>query len=158
LNEGGQFGPVGWSETEDAGSGHCKVNGCDYPSPNPGAWQAALVTSASRPPPQRVAGGTAFFFLFHAFTVYRLKSLRYRTLVEHFSVLLQIWRAKVEVKFLRNCVDPNAPKEPLDADAQAEADGGDDEAPQDVESDNGSFAGSSPGGSSPHSPQASPGA
>ena len=42
----------------------------------------------------------------------------------------------------------NAPKEPLDADAQAEADGGDDEAPQDVESDDGSVAGSSPGGSS----------
>jgi hypothetical protein len=29
-------------------------------------------------------------------------SLRYRTLVEHFSVFLQKWRAKVEVKFLRN--------------------------------------------------------
>ena len=48
-------------------------------------------------------------------------------------------------------MDPNAPKEPLDADAQAEADGGDDEAPLDVESDDGSVAGSSPGGSSPHS-------
>ena len=67
-------------------------------------------------------------------------------------------RAKVEVSFLRRCVDPNAPKEPLDADAQAEADGGDDEAPQDVESDDGSVAGSSPGGSSPHSSQASLGA
>ena len=58
---------------------------------------------------------------------------------------------------------PNAPKVPLDrprldADAQAEADGGDDEAPQDVESDDGSVAGSSPGGSSPHSSQASLGA
>ncbi len=52
-------------------------------------------------------------------------------------------------------MDPNAPKEPLDADAQAEADGGDDEAPLDVESDDGSVAGSSPGGSSPHSSQAS---
>ena len=49
-------------------------------------------------------------------------------------------------------------KSPLDADAQAEADGGDDEAPQDVESDDGSVAGSSPGGSSPHSSQASLGA
>ena len=46
----------------------------------------------------------------------------------------------------------------LDADAQAEADGGDNEAPQDVESDDGSVAGSSPGGSSPHSSQASLGA
>ena len=58
-------------------------------------------------------------------------------------------------------VHPNArdaPKVPLDADAQAEADGGDDEAPQDVESDDGSVAGSSPGGSSPHSSQASLGA
>ncbi len=47
-----------------------------------------------------------------------------------------------------------APKEPLDADAQAEADGGDDEAPPDVESDDGSVAGSSPDsdGSSPLSP------
>ena len=53
--------------------------------------------------------------------------------MEHFSVFLQKWRAKVEVSFLRRCVDPNAPKEPLDADAQAEADGGDDEAPPDVE-------------------------
>ena len=44
------------------------------------------------------------------------------------------------------------------ADAQAEADGGDDEAPPDVESDDGSVAGSSPGGSSPHSSQASLGA
>ena len=68
-------------------------------------------------------------------------SLRYRTLVEHFSVFLQKWRAKVEVRFLRYCVDLNAPKEPLDADAQAEADGGDDEAPPDVESDDGSVAG-----------------
>ena len=71
---------------------------------------------------------------------------------------MQKWRAKVEVSFLRRCVDPNAPnlppKEPLDADAQAEADGGDDEAPPDVESDDGSVAGSSPGGSSPHSSQA----
>ncbi len=54
-------------------------------------------------------------------------------------------------------MDPNAPKErlkePLDAVAQAEADGGDDEAPPDVESDDGSVAGSSPGGSSPHSSQ-----
>jgi hypothetical protein len=79
--------------------------------------------------------------------------------VEYFSVFLQKWRAKVEVSFLRYCVDPNAPKEPLDADAQAdseaEADGGDDEAPPDVESDDGSVAGSSPGGSSPHSSQAS---
>ncbi len=41
-------------------------------------------------------------------------------------------------------MDPNAPKEPLEADAQAEADGGDDEAPPDVESDDGSVAGSSP--------------
>jgi hypothetical protein len=51
-------------------------------------------------------------------------------------------------------------KSPLDADAQAEADGGDDEAqaPPDVESDDGSVAGSSPGGSSPHSSQASLGA
>ena len=40
----------------------------------------------------------------------------------------------------------------------AEADGGDDEAPPDVESDDGSVAGSSPGGSSPHSSQASLGA
>jgi hypothetical protein len=61
--------------------------------------------------------------------------------VEHFSVFLQKWRAMVEVSFLRYCVDPNAPKEPLDADALAEAqrlmplmaslmraDGGDDEA------------------------------
>ncbi len=72
------------------------------------------------------------------------------------------WRAMVEVRFLRCCVaghcGPNAPKEPLDADAQAEADGGDDEAPLDVESDDGSIAGSSYGGSSPHSSQASPGA
>jgi hypothetical protein len=45
----------------------------------------------------------------------------------------------------------NAPKGPLDADAQAEADGGNDEAPLDEESDDGSVAGSSPGGSSPHS-------
>jgi hypothetical protein len=82
-------------------------------------------------------------------------SQRYRTLVEHFSVFLQKWRAKVEVSFLRYCVDPNAPKEPLDADAQAEADGGDDEALPDVESDDGSVAGSSPGGFSPHSSQAS---
>jgi hypothetical protein len=58
-------------------------------------------------------------------------------------------------------VDPNAPKEPLDADAamrtdhaQAEADGGDDEAPPDAESGDGSVAGSYPGGSSPHSSQA----
>ena len=36
-------------------------------------------------------------------------------------MFLQKWRAKVEVRFLRRCVDPNAPKEPLDADAQAEA-------------------------------------
>ena len=54
-------------------------------------------------------------------------------------MFLQKWRAKVEVSFLRRCVDPgvdpNAPKEPLDADAQAEADGGDDEALPDVESD-----------------------
>ena len=69
----------------------------------------------------------------------------------------------VEVRFLRCCVDPNAPKEPLDADAQAEADGGtsdggEDEAPPDEESDDGSVAGSSPGGSSPHSSQASLGA
>ena len=78
-------------------------------------------------------------------------------------MFLQKWRAKVEVSlsFLRRCVlcGPQrpraAPKEPLDADAQAEADGGDDEAPQDVESDDGSVAGSSPGGSSPHSSQAS---
>jgi hypothetical protein len=55
---------------------------------------------------------------------------------------------QVEVSFLRYCVDPNAPKEPLDTDAQAEADGGHDEAPPDVESDDGSVAGSSPGGSS----------
>ena len=47
-------------------------------------------------------------------------SLCYRTLVEYFSVFLQKWRAKVEVSFLRYCVDPNAPKplgapkEPLD--------------------------------------------
>jgi hypothetical protein len=66
---------------------------------------------------------------------------------------------KVEVSFLRRCVDPNAPKEPLDADAQAEADGGEDEAPPDEESDDGrAVAGSSPGGSSPHSSQASLGA
>ena len=58
-------------------------------------------------------------------------------------------------RILRRCVDPNAPKEPLDADAQAEADGGDDEAPPDVESDDGSVAGSSPGGSSPHSSDSS---
>ena len=50
---------------------------------------------------------------------------RYRTLVEYFSVFLQKWRAMVEVRFLRSCVDPNAPQEPLDADAQAEVDGGD---------------------------------
>jgi hypothetical protein len=75
--------------------------------------------------------------------------------VEYFSVFLQKWRAKIEVSFLRRCVDPNAPKEPLDADAQAEADGGDDEAPPDADSDDGSVAGSSPGGSSPHSSQAS---
>ena len=68
------------------------------------------------------------------------------------------WRAKVEVSFLRRCVDPHAPKEPLDADAQAEADGGEDEAPPDEESDDGSVAGSSPGGSSPHSSQGSLGA
>ncbi len=67
-------------------------------------------------------------------------------------MFLQKWRAMVEVSFLRRCVDPNAPKEPLDADAQAEADGGDDEAPLDVESVDGSVAGSSPGESSPHSP------
>ncbi len=47
-------------------------------------------------------------------------------------MFLQKWRAKVEVSFLRYCLeyclDPNAPKEPLlplesalDADAQAEA-------------------------------------
>ncbi len=83
-------------------------------------------------------------------------SQRYRTLVEHFSVFLQKWRAKVEVRFLRYCVDPNAPRTGpksrwmlMAADAQAEADGGDDEAPPDVESDDGSVAGSSPGGSSP---------
>ena len=47
--------------------------------------------------------------------------------MEYFSVLLQKWRARVEVRFLRSCVDPNggpnAPQEwqePLDADAQAE--------------------------------------
>ena len=41
----------------------------------------------------------------------------------------------VEVRFLRCCVDPNAPQEPLDADAQAEVDGGDGggEAPLDEE-------------------------
>jgi hypothetical protein len=39
-------------------------------------------------------------------------SVRYRTLVEHFSVFLQKWRAKVEVSFLRNCVDPNTPTPP----------------------------------------------
>jgi len=38
------------------------------------------------------------------------------------------------------------------------ADGGDDEAPLDAESDDGSVAGSSPGGYSPHSFQASLGA
>ena len=77
-------------------------------------------------------------------------------------MFLQKWRAVVEVSCLRCCVDPNAPKpllgapkEPLDADAQAEADGGDDKAPPDVESDDGSVAGSSPGGSSPQSCQAS---
>ena len=75
-------------------------------------------------------------------------------------MFLQKWRAMVEVRFLRCCVDPNAPREPLDADAQAEgrgaeADGGDDEPPPDAESDDGSVAGSSPGGSSPHSSQAS---
>ena len=64
---------------------------------------------------------------------------------------------------------PNASKEPLDADAQAEADGGDaatmrppgaprTEPGRLVESDDGSVAGSSYGGSSPHSSQASPGA
>ena len=91
-------------------------------------------------------------------------SQRYRTLVEHFSLFLQKWRAKVEVRFLRYCVDPNAPRTGprsrwmlMAADAQAEADGGDDEAPQDVESDDGSVAGSSPGGSSPHSSQGQPG-
>ena len=42
-------------------------------------------------------------------------SQRYRTLVEHFSVFLQKWRAMVEVRFLRCCVDPNAPKEPLES-------------------------------------------
>ena len=42
-------------------------------------------------------------------------SLRYRTLVEHFSVFLQKWRAKVEVSFLRRCVDPNAPNLPQGA-------------------------------------------
>jgi hypothetical protein len=54
------------------------------------------------------------------------------------------------VSFLRRCVDPNAPRSRWTlnhADAQAEADGGDDEAPPDVESDDGSVAGSSPGGS-----------
>ena len=50
---------------------------------------------------------------------------KYRTLVEHFSVFLQKWRAMVEVRFLRCCVDPNAPREPLDADAQAEGRGAD---------------------------------
>ena len=84
-------------------------------------------------------------------------------------MFLQKWRAVVEVSCLRCCVDPNAPKpllgapkplrgapkEPLDADAQAEADGGDDEAPLDEKSDDGSDAGFSPRGSSPHSPQAS---
>ena len=50
-------------------------------------------------------------------------SQRYRTLVEHFSGFLQKWRAMVELSLLRCCVDPNPPKEPLDADAQAEADG-----------------------------------
>ena len=39
-------------------------------------------------------------------------------------MFLQKWRAMVEVRFLRSCVDPNAPQEPLDADAQAEVDGG----------------------------------
>ena len=76
-------------------------------------------------------------------------SLRYRTLVEHFSVFLQKWRAKVEVSFLRRCVDPNAPKEPLDADAQAEADGGEDEAPPDEESDDGTSLALSPAGPLP---------
>ncbi len=66
------------------------------------------------------------------------------------------------MSFLRRCVDPNAPRSRWTlnhADAQAEADGGDDEgsdeAPPDVESGDGSVAGSSPGGSSPHSSQAS---
>ena len=71
------------------------------------------------------------------------------------------WQIK-EVKFLMNCelcgpqVHPSAPKEPLDADAQAEADGGDDEAPQDVESDDGSVAGSSPGRGPPAGPLPTP--
>ena len=76
---------------------------------------------------------------------------RYRTLVEYFSVFLQKWRAMVEVRFLRSCVDPNAPQEPLDADAQAEVDGGEGggEVPLDEEDDNGSVAGSLPSGSPP---------
>ena len=76
---------------------------------------------------------------------------RYRTLVEYFSVFLQKWRAMVEVRFLRSCVDPNAPQEPLDADAQAEVDGGEGggEVPLDEEDDDGSVVGSSPGGSPP---------
>ena len=76
---------------------------------------------------------------------------RYRTLVEYFSVFLQKWRAMVEVRFLRSCVDPNAPQEPLDADAQAEVDGGEGggEVPLDEEDDDGSVAGSLPSGSPP---------
>ena len=64
-------------------------------------------------------------------------------------VFLQKWRAMVEVRFLRSCVDPNAPQEPLDADAQAEVDGGEGggEVPLDEEDDDGSVAGSLPSGS-----------
>jgi hypothetical protein len=43
---------------------------------------------------------------------------RYRSLAEYFSEFLQKWRAMVEVRFLRCCVDPIAPQEPVHADAQ----------------------------------------
>ena len=48
-------------------------------------------------------------------------------------------------------MDPNAPQEPLDADAQAEVDGGEGggEVPLDEEDDDGSVAGSLPSGSPP---------
>ena len=51
-------------------------------------------------------------------------------------------------------MDPNAPKEPLDADAQAEADGGDDEAPHGRGERRWQRRRLFPGGSSPHSSQA----
>ena len=57
----------------------------------------------------------------------------------------------VPVHCVSGCSLPNAPQEPLDADAQAEVDGGEGggEVPLDEEDDDGSVAGSLPSGSPP---------